>query len=114
MVAALSPADHRRAVHDDRGGPFRLPRPAIWLYAGNTILIAVVSFRLLALTPSFERADHLHERKIALGLLIASSALAIAWSFFDPGHALWALALNGASLPLGRWMGRSRRARNCG
>jgi uncharacterized membrane protein len=68
--------------------------PSIWLYAGNTILISAVSFRLLALTPSFERADHLRDRRIALGILIVSSALAIMWSFMSPRQALWALALN--------------------
>lgn len=87
-------------------GRFASFAPAIWIYAGNTILIALVSFRLLALTPSFERADHLRDRKIALGLLIASSALAIVWSFVQPDQALWALVLNGAALPLGHWMGR--------
>jgi uncharacterized membrane protein len=87
-------------------GRFASLAPAIWLYAGNTILIAMVSFRLLALTPSFERTDHLLERKLALGLLIASCTVAIAWTFVNPGQALWALLLNGASLPLGRWMGR--------
>ena len=68
--------------------------PAIWLYAGNTMLISAVSFRLLALTPEIERKDHLRERQIALALLMVSSLLAIVWSFFDPGHAVWALALN--------------------
>ncbi len=37
--------------------------PATWLYAGNTILISLVAFRLLALTPSFERHDHLRDRQ---------------------------------------------------
>ena len=68
--------------------------PAIWLYAGNTILISAVSFRMLALTPSFERADHLRDQRIALIVLIGSSLLAIALSFINPRHALWALALN--------------------
>jgi uncharacterized membrane protein len=77
--------------------------PAIWLYAGNTILISAVSFRLLALTPSFERRDHLRERQISLGVLIVSSVLAIAWSFVSPAQALWLLALNYASPLLSRW-----------
>jgi uncharacterized membrane protein len=71
--------------------------PAIWLYAGNTMLISAVSFRLLALTPEIERTDHLRERQIALGMLIVSSLLAVGWSFFDPSHAVWALTLNLAS-----------------
>lgn len=68
--------------------------PAIWLYAGNTILISAVSYRLLALTPAFERADHLRDRRFSLGLLIVSSLLAIGWSFVSPQQAIWALALN--------------------
>jgi uncharacterized membrane protein len=95
-------------------GRFASLAPSIWLYAGNTMLIAAVSFRMLALTPSFERTDHLSDRKIALGLLIISSALAIAWSFIDSSQALWALALNAAALPLGHLMGRVRRARHHG
>jgi uncharacterized membrane protein len=77
--------------------------PAIWLYAGNTILISAVSFRLLALTPSFERRDHLRERQISLAVLIASSVLAIGWSFVSPPHALWLLTLNYASPLIHRW-----------
>lgn len=81
--------------------------PAMWLYAGNTILISAVSFRLLALTPSFERADHLRARRVALSLLIASSALAIAWSFVNPQQSLWALALNLAAPVMEKRMSRS-------
>jgi uncharacterized membrane protein len=86
-------------------GRFAEFAPAIWLYAGNTILISAVSFRLLALTPSFERRDHLRERQISLGILIASSVLAIGWSFVSPPHALWLLALNAASPMVIRWAG---------
>ena len=92
-------------------GRFASFAPAIWLYAGNTILIAMVSFRLLALTPSFERVDHLRDRKISLAVLMISSALAIGWSFVDPSQALWAFALNGAALPLGHWVGRMKKPR---
>jgi uncharacterized membrane protein len=79
--------------------------PSIWLYAGNTILISVVSFRLLALTPSFERADHLRDRQISLTVLIVSSVLAIGWSFVNPSQALWALAINFASPMISRRLG---------
>jgi hypothetical protein len=79
--------------------------PAIWLYAGNTILISAVSYRLLALTPSFERRDHLRERQISLVVLITSSVLAIAWSFVSPSQALWLLALNYASPMISRLIG---------
>jgi uncharacterized membrane protein len=89
-------------------GRFAAFAPAIWLYAGNTILISAVSFRLLALTPSFERHDHLRERQISLAILIASSLLAIGWSFVSPPHALWFLALNYASPMVNRLVGRMK------
>ena len=75
-------------------GRFLHLAPAIWLYASNTMLISMVSYRLLALTPSFERLDHLRERQIALALLIASSVLAIGCSLVSPRSALWAYAIN--------------------
>jgi uncharacterized membrane protein len=86
-------------------GRFASFAPSVWLYAGNTILISGVSFRLLALTPSFERADHLRDRQISLGLLIATSVLAIGWSFVSPHQALWALALNFAAPMISARMG---------
>src|SRR5215470_14093655 len=55
--------------------------PAIWLYAANTILVAAVSFRVMALTPEIERGDHLRDRTAALILLIVSSMLAVGGSF---------------------------------
>jgi uncharacterized membrane protein len=90
-------------------GRFASFAPAIWLYSGNTILICIVSFRLLALTPSFERVEHLRDRKISLAVLIASSVLAIAWSFVSPRQALWALALSLTAPLLTRHTARSRR-----
>jgi len=76
--------------------------PAIWLYAGNTILIALVAFRLMALTPDIERDHHLRARRAQLILLITSSLLAIALSFVTP-WALLAMFLNIASPAFTRW-----------
>jgi uncharacterized membrane protein len=90
-------------------GRFTEFAPSIWLYAGNTILISAVSFRLLALTPSFERADHLRDRQISLSVLIGSSLLAVGWSFVDARQALWALAINLAAPAISRRMGGSGR-----
>ena len=89
-------------------GRFASFAPAIWLYGGNTVLIAAVAFRLLALTPAFERVDHLRERKISLTLLIVSSLLAIGWSFIRPSQALWFLLLNAASPNFNRWTSRAK------
>jgi uncharacterized membrane protein len=77
--------------------------PAIWLYAGNTILISAVAFRLMALTPEIEEGDQLRYRQWSLVLLMASSALAIAWSFIDARQALWALVLNLVTPVLAQW-----------
>jgi uncharacterized membrane protein len=84
-------------------GRFAGLAPAIWLYAGNTILISAVAFRLLALTPDLERGDHLRDRQASLALLIVSSMLAIAWSFISPRQALWAFVLNLAAPAMARW-----------
>lgn len=68
--------------------------PAIWLYAGHTLLIALVGWRLISLTPELEQGDHLRDRQLSTMLLIVSSLLAIGLSFVQPRLALWALALN--------------------
>jgi uncharacterized membrane protein len=79
--------------------------PAIWLYAANTVLVAAVSFRMMALMPEIEHGDHLRDRTAALILLIASSLLAIGWSFVSPRQALWAFVLNVAA----PWLARQGR-----
>jgi uncharacterized membrane protein len=76
--------------------------PAIWLYAANTILVAAVSFRLIALAPEIEHGHPLRDRTAALILLIVSSVLAVAGSFVSPRQALWAFALNVAAPWLAR------------
>jgi uncharacterized membrane protein len=82
--------------------------PAIWLYAGNTALISLVSLGLLAAMPRVERDEHLQDRVISIGILLVSSLLAIGWSFVRPRQALWMLALNAASPAVVRWMRRRR------
>jgi uncharacterized membrane protein len=88
-------------------GRFASFAPAIWLYAANTILVAVVSFRLMALTPGIERGDRLRDRQVSLMLLIVSSLLAIAWSFVNPRQAIWALVLNFAGPVFVQWRHKS-------
>jgi TMEM175 potassium channel family protein len=83
-------------------GRFVMFAPAIWLYAGNTLLIVAVAFRLLALT-EVEPGDHRRDRQTALGILGLSSLLAIAWSFYSPRDALWAYLLNAAAPAIIRW-----------
>lgn len=84
-------------------GRFGNLAPAVWLYAGNTALIAIVSFRLLAKTPNLENSAELRDRRISLTILTATSLATIAVSFFDPRHSLWILALNLLAPLAGRW-----------
>jgi hypothetical protein len=37
--------------------------PAVWLYIGHTLLIALISMRLMYLTPGLERGAHLRRRQ---------------------------------------------------
>jgi uncharacterized membrane protein len=77
--------------------------PAIWLYAVHTLLIALISMRMVALTPDIERGDHLRRRLTSTALLAGSSLLAIVLSFVEPRIALWGFVLNFAQPVLERW-----------
>jgi uncharacterized membrane protein len=89
-------------------GRFAHFAPAIWLYAGHTLLIAAVGLRLMLITPHLEQGDHLRQRQMSTLLLIVSSLAAIALSFVNSRVALWALALNFAGPLLARWGWRAR------
>jgi len=80
--------------------------PAIWLYAGHTLLIALISMRMVSLTPDFEHADHVRRRLTSSTFLAGSSLLAIVLSFVDPRIALWGFALNFAQPLIERWRKR--------
>ena len=77
--------------------------PAIWLYAGHTPLIALVSMRMVALTPELERGDHLRRRTTSAAFLAVSSLLTLALSLLSPRIALWGLILNFAQPVIERW-----------
>lgn len=81
--------------------------PAIWLYAGHTLLIAAVGLRLILITPHLEQGDHLRRRQLSTMLLMVSSLLAIGLSFINSRVALWALALNFALPLLRKWNQRA-------
>jgi uncharacterized membrane protein len=81
--------------------------PAVWLYAGNTALIALVSWRLLSLTPELESVSHRRARTIALAVLLASALLCIGWSFWNPEYSLFGLLLNGATPAIKRRLVKS-------
>jgi uncharacterized membrane protein len=80
--------------------------PAVWLYAGHTLLIAAVGLRLVAITPHLDQGDHLRFRQLSAVLLIVSSLLAIALSFVNVRIALWALTLNFAGPMIRVWSKR--------
>src|SRR5262245_17760729 len=86
-------------------GRFVMFAPAIWLYAGNTLLIMAVAYRLLTLT-DVEPGDHRRDRETSLAVLAASSVLAIVWSFYSPRDALWAYLLNATAPAVARWRHR--------
>jgi uncharacterized membrane protein len=75
-------------------GRFGIFAPAIWLYGGNTALIAIVCWRLMKLTPEIENEHHIFGRQLSLILLFVSALLCIGWSFISPQYALWALSIN--------------------
>jgi len=85
--------------------------PAIWLYAGHTLLVALVGQRLMSITPHLEPGEHLRHRQMSGILLIATSLLAIALSFANPRLALIALALNFAAPLIRKWSYRWSEAR---
>ena len=74
--------------------------PAVWLYAVNMSLGALVAMRIVALIDA-ERGGTLivGPYYANYGLVIGTSAIAAAISFVDPRHALWIYVLN-AGLPL--------------
>jgi uncharacterized membrane protein len=84
-------------------GRFAHLAPAMWLYAGHTLLIAVVGLRLVSITPHLEQGDHLRHRQLSAMLLIGTSLLAMALSFVNSRLALWSLALNFAAPLIRKW-----------
>jgi uncharacterized membrane protein len=82
-------------------GRFPHLAPAIWLYAGHTLLIALVGMRMALIAPVAEVSDHVRRRQLSGLVLVGSSLLAIALSLAAPRGALWAFALNFA-VPLMR------------
>jgi hypothetical protein len=83
--------------------------PAIWLYAGNTALIAIACYGMLRESPP-EHGALVRERQVSLALLLGSSLLTMAWSVVTPRAALLPLALNAAGPTLTRWLGSGTRS----
>ncbi len=77
-------------------GRFPNLAPAIWLYAGNTALIGLAAFGLLAETPAVERDEFLRERQVSLAILVASSLLALVLNAAAPAASRWLRPAGGA------------------
>jgi TMEM175 potassium channel family protein len=81
--------------------------PAVWLYAGHLLLIALLSMRMMKLTPDLELGAHLRAKQMGAMLLVLSALLTIVVAFIDPRIAMWGLALNFVQPVIARW-GRGR------
>ncbi len=88
-------------------GRYAALAPAVWLYAGHLLLIALVSMHMMKLMPDLEHGAHLRARQLGGVLLAGSALLTIALSFIDLRIAMWALALNFVQPVVARW-GRGR------
>jgi len=76
--------------------------PALWLYAGTTILAALVAARLATLAAPHIGEEDALDRRLGLIVIIVVSLLVIAVSFVQPKHAMWLYLLN-VFAPALRW-----------
>lgn len=79
--------------------------PAVWLYAANMIVVALVSLRLRALEVVPEHRAKARAGDIGTLVFIASALLSVVLTFVSPRHAMYAYLLNFAAGPLARWRG---------
>jgi len=77
--------------------------PAIWIYAGNTILFALVAIHMITLAERGHGHGRQLEHRIGLIVLIAASMLTLGASFFIPRWALLFYLFNLVDEPL-RWL----------
>jgi hypothetical protein len=68
--------------------------PAIWLYAGHTVLAALVALQLATLAAPHIGAEDALDRRVGLAVIIVVSLMVIAFSFVQPKHAMWIYLLN--------------------
>lgn len=78
--------------------------PAIWLYAGTTILAALVALRLATLAAPHVGAADAFDRRVGLIVVIVVSVLVIAASLVQPKHAMWLYLLNAFAPAIRRWI----------
>lgn len=78
--------------------------PAIWLYAGNTILAALVAMRLATLARAEMGDADTQERRIGLIVIIAVSLIVVVISFVTTRGAMWVYLLNVFAPVLRYWL----------
>lgn len=71
--------------------------PAIWIYAGNTLLAAFVAMQLTLLSEPHIGPAAAWNRRFDLIVLIGASLLVIGVSLIAPRHAMWFYLLEGLS-----------------
>ena len=71
--------------------------PAVWVYAANTILGALSSWRAAELLAVHENVVRTPEDRIDIAVLIVSALLSCAVAVLVPGYAMFAYLLNLAS-----------------
>lgn len=83
-------------------GRFPDQAPAIWLYAGNTLLVSLVAARLMTLIPDVDPGER-RRHQVGLAMLVGSCVIVICWSLVDPARALWPFVLNFLALVYVCW-----------
>jgi uncharacterized membrane protein len=84
-------------------GRYGMLAPAIWLYAGNTILAALIALRLAKLAAPHVGAEDAFDRRIGLYVVIIVSLLVIGVSLVQPKYAMWFYLLNIFAPAARRW-----------
>ncbi len=82
--------------------------PAVWLYAANTILFALVALRMTTLAEDHRGRDRMLDDRLGLIVLIVASVLTVVASFFVPKWAMLVYLLNLIDQPL-RWLLRKQK-----
>lgn len=80
--------------------------PAIWVYAANMILSALMSIRISILAERETGQRPAHTGRVDLAVLIASALLSAAIALVHPPSAMWAYFLNFAAPLVSRWIGK--------
>lgn len=70
---------------------------AVWVYAGNSILISLASWQILSVDADDEDGGEILARKVTIFFLLVSSVVAVIWSLRAPQSAMYAYLINFAS-----------------